>query len=186
MFLNEENLKYKLKEGDHEAFHFLFKTYHKTLVLYALSLLKDQASSEDLVQEVFLSIWKKRETININFSIKNYLFRSVHNAFINDHKKKLKKKSLLADIQNEAIYSVIENDEDFINEKLRLIENEINRLPKKTRKIFIMNKRRGLRGNEIAEMLNLSEKTVESHLYRALKRLRANLSNLISLFFIIF
>lgn len=172
LFPNERIILKKLREGDKKAYQYLFETYYKLLYFYAKSLTKNKTGSKDIVQNVFLKVWLNRENIHIKTSLKNYLYRSVYNVFIDEHKMRPRKVGLLQEIHGEILQKSIIEEEDRILERMQWINKEIELLPPKAKEIFTMNKRRGLSYKEIAKMLDISEKTVESHIGRVLKRLR--------------
>ncbi len=182
---DEDNLILKLQNGNKKAYRILFEKYYKLLFLYAQSLTQNKYKSEDIVQNVFINLWLRRDGLSINTSIKSYLYKSVRNIFINEYQRTKKEKSLLQQIHLEVLQKSILEEEDHITDKLKWIDNEIQSLPKKAREIFIMNKKRGLTYKEIAVILDISENTVESHIGRVLKRLRLKAAkiNLLSLFF---
>ncbi|NKI27854.1 RNA polymerase sigma-70 factor [Arenibacter sp. 6A1] len=167
----------KIREGDKQTYRLLFENYYKVLILYATSLTKNEPKAEDLVQNVFVNLWTKRNTLEIRSSIKSYLYKSVYNLFINDYRKHLRNENVLDKIHYEVLQQSIEEEEHSIKSKLEWLNKEINALPPKSKKIFIMNKKRGLTYKEISKILNISENTVESHIGRALKRIRQNIPN---------
>lgn len=172
LFPNEKIILKKLREGDKKAYRYLFETYYKLLYFYAKSLTKNKSGSEDIVQNVFLKLWLNRESVHIKTSLKNYLYRSVYNVFVDEYKMRLRKDGLLQEIHAEILQKAITEEEDRILERMKWINKEIESLPPKAKEIFTMNKRRGLSYKEIAKMFDISEKTVESHIARVLKRLR--------------
>ena len=153
----------------------LFENYYKVLILYATSLTKNEPKAEDLVQNVFVNLWTKRDTLEIRSSIKSYLYKSVYNLFINDYRKELRNDNVLDKIHYEVLQQSIEEEEHSIKSKLDWVNKEINALPPKSKEIFVMNKRRGLTYKEISKILDISENTVESHISRALNRIRNNI-----------
>ena len=164
----------KLKSSDITFYNGLVDTYYVNLCTYAHTLTHDYGIAEDIVQNVFADIWLKRRNINSKLSLKNYLYRSVYNSFIDQYRKNrpivyLEKKYF------EAIDLVVEDDRGDISELIKLIEKEINNLPPKCKRIFLLNKKDGLTHTEISEYLKISIKTVEGHINRAFKRLQENL-----------
>ncbi|MCK0136071.1 RNA polymerase sigma-70 factor [Arenibacter sp. S6351L] len=182
---NEKDLLEELQKGNKNAYHKLFETYYKLLFIYAKSLTQNKYKSEDIVQNVFLKLWLNRENIIITTSIKNYLYTSVHNIFINDYLRTQKEITILHKIHGEVLQELAIEEDEKIMDRLKWVDNEIQSLPKKAKEIFIMNKKRGLTSKEIANMLNISENTVESHIGRVLKRLRVKAAklNFLSIFF---
>jgi len=138
------------------------------------------------VQNVFVEIWVKRENINPELSIKSYLYRSVYNGFIDQYRKNrpvvyLEKKYL------EALELVTESDTEYLEERIRFMRKEIEKLPKKCKRIFLLNKKEGLTHIEISEYLGISTKTVEGHITRAFKILSKKLgAEVDSILFLLF
>lgn len=158
----------QLISGNSKAYDFLMDSYYKKLCAYAYTLTKDHANAEDIVQTVFVEIWVNRGRINPNLSIKSYLYRSVYNGFIDQYRKRkpvtyLEKKYL------EAIDLVIESEREDVDELIKIVNSEIEKLPSKCKKIFLLNKKEGLTHIEISEYLDISIKTVEGHMTRAFK-----------------
>ena len=178
---NDFFLAQKLKSGDVKAYDYLMVSYYQKLCSYANTLINDPNIAEDIVQNVMVKMWLSRKTINFNFSIKSYLYKSVYNEFVDQHRKKveviyLEKKYL------EAIELVVENENLDLDKLMRALNNEINNLPSKCQKIFLLNKKEGLTHNEIAELLNISVKTIEGHITRAFKILNEKLGSQIKPF----
>ena len=172
---DEDVMLDKIREGDKQTYRLLFENYYKVLILYATSLTKNEPKAEDLVQNVFVNLWTKRDTLEIRSSIKSYLYKSVYNLFINDYRKELRNENVLDKIHYEVLQQSIEEEEHSIKSKLDWVNKEIDSLPPKSKEIFVMNKRRGLTYKEISKILDISENTVESHISRALKRIRQNI-----------
>ena len=146
-----------------------FQTYYRPLCLYALRILEDTHEAEDVVQDVFTSLWNKKETISDISSLKSYLFTSVKNNCLN----RLRKNSQFTDIKD--IDLIEENNDD---DKIYRAELEaklwkmIDELPERQREILLMAKRDGMSYKEIAKITGISVKTVENHVTRAIRTLR--------------
>ncbi|PIF00909.1 MAG: RNA polymerase sigma-70 factor [Maribacter sp.] len=169
---DEDILLKKLQDGNRESYRFIFQTYHKILCLYATGLTHDKSLAEDIVQNVFLNLWAKRDSLSVRASLKNYLFKSVYHIFVNEFRKKRKEEDILEKIHYETLQKSIEDEELSIRKRLEWINKEIDILPPKSKEIFVMHKKRGLSYLEIAQILGISVNTVESHIGRALKRIR--------------
>jgi RNA polymerase sigma-70 factor (family 1) len=181
LFLAEQ-----MKRGNSKAYDFLMNSFYQKLCGYAYTLSHDRAAAEDIVQNVFVTVWSNKKNINTSFSIKSYLYKSVYNEFINQYRKNkpvffLEKKYL------ESVDLVVENTYENLDELLQLMDKEINELPPKCRKIFLLNKKEGLTHIEISEHLNISIKTIEGHMTRAFKILRNKLHTKVkTIFFLLF
>lgn len=161
-----------LKKGNETAYGYLVERYHQRLCVYANSLIRNDLMAEDIVQNVFLQIWEKRKNLNSDFSIENYLYKSVHNKFIDQYRKD--KAVMALEIKYiAALESVIEeNDEGHLQSLLGILAHAIQELPPKCKQIFILSKREGLTNIEISEHLNISKKTVETQITKAFGILR--------------
>jgi RNA polymerase sigma-70 factor (family 1) len=166
-----------------QEFDAVFRMWYPVLCRYAISILASQAEAEDLVQQVFLKLWEKRNDLDINTSLKAYLYRMVHNACLN-HMRSQKNKS------TESIEEYLVPVESHTPERALTsaeldarIQNALQRLPKECRRIFELNRFETLKYREIAEQLQISIKTVESQMGKALRILRTELSDyIVSLF----
>jgi len=175
--LNE--LVKRIKLSDQLAFKTLFDFFEEAIFRFLLFKTKDATVAEDLLQEVFLKLWKVRATLDERRSIKNFLYTIADNISLN-HIRHLK---VVAAYQNHnqpssKLFSVVENPHYILEEKewrLKLM-NAIEALPEKTRVIFLMSPLEDMTYNEIAERLSLSVKTVEGHMMKALKSLRESVS----------
>lgn len=161
-----------LRKGDEAAYVYLVEHYHQRLCVYASSLIRNDLIAEDIVQNVFVQIWEKRKNLNPDFSIENYLYKSVHNKFIDQYRKG---KALMAlELKYiTALESVIEeNDESHLQDMMGILSHHIQELPPKCKQIFILSKKEGLTNIEISEYLNISKKTVEGQISKAFGILR--------------
>ncbi len=176
----------RLRSGDAKAYDFLMDSFYQKLCTYAYTLAKDHSKAEDIVQNVFVGIWVNRKKINPDFSIKNYLYKSVYNEFIDQYRKN-KPVIFLEKKYMEAIDLVVEKEEGNLDELMKLVNIEINNLPQKCKRIFLLNKKEGLTHIEISEYLGVSTKTVEGHMTRAFKILGEKLGEkMAALLFLLF
>lgn len=164
-----------LKNGDPKAHTYLVNTYHHKLCVYAYSFTHDLNLSEDIVQNVFMHIWNRRKNLKEDFVIISFLYKSVYNEFIDQYRNKkmtypLEKKYI------DALNTIVENeDEHSIENIIKLVKREIQKLPPKCREIFLLSKDEGLTNIEIAEYKNVSIKSVEAHITKAYSILRSTL-----------
>ena len=176
----------KLKNGDNNAYTLLMNDYYKNLCGYANLFTKDPSKSEDIVQNVFVKIWIYRKKIDPNIPIKKYLYKSVYNEFIDQYRKN-KPVISLEEKYLKVIDTIIDYNSLDIEKLMMNVNREIDKLPEKCKRVFILNKKEGLTHDEIAEYLQISTKTVESHITRAFKILNQKLGNKIkSILIIIF
>jgi len=176
MDLTEEKEMYlKLKEGDEGAFNALFRKYYSAMCLFANQFLHDRELAEEIVQEMFVKIWEKRTILNIETSVKQYLFRSVRNHCLNQiQHEKIKKQ--YANKVLESAHREINTEQYYLEvDLIRRIEKSIESLPPKRKEIFKLSREQGLKYKEIADDLGISIKTVEAQMGLALKYLRDDL-----------
>ncbi|CAL66234.1 MULTISPECIES: RNA polymerase sigma factor [Christiangramia] len=166
----------RLKKGEEEAFIQLVDLYNARLFGYALTLTNDQALAQDIIQNVFLRTWERRRKLQIaTSSLKNFLFKSVYNEFINQYKKN---RSTMALEQKyfEALDKAVQYHSETSWEKIMTrITKEIENLPPKCREVLLLSRKEGLTNLEISEYLKVSIKTVEAHLTKAFGVLRNRL-----------
>ncbi|MBT1701997.1 RNA polymerase sigma-70 factor [Chryseosolibacter indicus] len=178
MELTEQDLLIALAEGDITAFEMYFKTLYQPLCNYAFTFLQDKEEAEEIVQSAFLSFWEKREGLNIRTSPKSYFYAMVRNACLNVIKhQKIKQKYIgeelaLTNPGSEAVAEAISSDE-----LERRIHEAISLLPEQCRLVFKLSRFEELKYQEIATQLNISIKTVENHMGKALKIMREQLKD---------
>lgn len=157
-------------------FEVLFRTHYSDLCAYANVYIKDLDASEELVQEVFFKLWSKRDSIEINSSIQSYLFRAVRNSSLNLIKHINIREEFKVHNERERSQNEAEHFDDVVASELeQKISKSIEELPTERRKIFIMSRYDGLKYSEIAEKLEISPKTVENQMGKALKYMRVHL-----------
>lgn len=170
----------KLKSGDERFYQSLFHEYYSSLTYYAYKIIKDIDVAKELVQDVFVKIYEKRYALNIDSSFKSYLYKSVHNSCLNhiNHLSLREHHHQMMKSENSETTSFIEDD-IYRVELEQKIYDEIEKLPAQCRKIFKMNRFSGFSNGEIAEQLNLSKRTVETQISKAMRILRKKLSDYI-------
>ncbi|MFZ5428903.1 MAG: RNA polymerase sigma-70 factor [Bacteroidota bacterium] len=171
----EKNMVELLKSGDTQSLKSLFDTYYPSLCSFALQFLNDHAQAEEVVQDLFVRLWENRSHLEIKTSLKSYLFRSVRNQCLNliQHEKV---RQMHAEKIREALFAEDVSDHFFLEGEIAAgIQSAIEEMPEKRREIFRLNREEGLKYKEIAEKLNISVKTVETHMGLALKSLRDKL-----------
>jgi RNA polymerase sigma-70 factor (ECF subfamily) len=165
------NIVYSLKNGDNEAFSRIYRMSFKPLYDYSYKYLKNNQDAEEIVQNLFLKIWEKRIEINENLSFKSYLFQIASNDVSNLIKKRNIEKRYIDWAQNfmNSFYEVDLNFDGITNaDRFIQVHNLINQLPPRRRKIFKMKKIEGRTHHEIANELNLSVRTIENHVLKAM------------------
>ena len=167
-----------IRNGDSNAFEKLFDLHYEPLCRYANSILRKPSEAEDAVQQVFVNFWDKREKTIVTGSVKAFLYKSVHNYSLN----LIKHDKVVARYQEhsnfyETNYSLAVEEDTIGNELANEIEIALNQLPPQCKRIFKMNRYEEKKYKEIAQELNLSIKTVENQIGKALKLMRSALSD---------
>ena len=174
------SLLYELKKGNREAFNGVFRYYYPRIMAYTASMV-EQKAAEDIVQDVFLYVWENREKL---YGFHSYLFQSAYTRCLDYFKKNLSiekyhshtYEKYLEDYQNllKGDDSVIEelSVKDFYRHLYELLEH----LPAQRREVFILTYIKGLTAKEVAEQTQMPQRTVESHLYLALRFLKGHMS----------
>jgi len=188
MIKNEELFIFnRMVDGDKEAFRFFFDKYYSELCNFVNLYIHNSAASEEIVQDIFVYVWEKRDKIKIESSVKSYLLRASKNKSINyirDNRIKL-------DIHQRLIFSDSKNADrpDKVmdaNQLREVIENTINDLPNRCREVYLLGKDKNLSYKEISAEMGISVKTVEAQMGIALKKLREKLQPYYDEIFILF
>jgi RNA polymerase sigma-70 factor, ECF subfamily len=166
----------KLREGDHAAFDAIFRQWYAPVVRTAARVVHDAGVAEELAQEVFLELWRRREQFPDGSSVPGYLFQSVRNRALN-HLRHLKVQQKSESFVQALAEPGEEADADAQAGELEgAIRDAIEALPPRTREVFLLSRERNLRYAEIAELLDISVKAVEANMSRALRQLRDRLA----------
>jgi RNA polymerase sigma-70 factor (family 1) len=174
---NEQFIHFSFKNNAHEGFTLLFRRYHSVLCNHAVRFVWSKDIAQDIVSEVFYQFWKNKQFENINTSFRSYLFRAVRNGCYNYISRELKNSVSLDEVEN-STFNIQTPDQIIEFDELQYkIENIITQLPPQCKKVFLMNRFDGKKYAEIASELNISQKTVEMHLTKANKALRAFLKD---------
>ncbi|AOZ99640.1 MULTISPECIES: RNA polymerase sigma factor [Flavobacterium] len=171
--INNKILVTELMMGNEKAFSTLFNTYCNDVYAYSLSMLKNQALAEEIVQDVFLNIWLHRERLNADLSFKSYVFTITRNLTFNLISKVANSHKLKEEVfyVSQKSYSPIE---DIIDESDydALKQKAIEQLPPKRRAIFEMSRNEEMSYEEISQKLNISVSTVKGQMSKALADIR--------------
>ncbi len=173
---SDTELTLLIKTSDTGAFKILYYRYYEHLFRFLVYKTRNYELAKDLVQDIFYKIWNNRDSLNEGKSIKAYLFRSANNLAI-DHLRKITTE--VAYIQNAEQNQILMPNEQFdLQEKAH---EAIKSLPEPLQTVFCLNRFDGLKYKEIAETLDISIKTVESRMSKALKILRVELKSFLAL-----
>ncbi|MEI6554479.1 MAG: RNA polymerase sigma-70 factor [Paludibacter sp.] len=158
-----------IREGDKLAFRHLFESYFTPLCRFMHLYVRESTIAEDLALDIFTYVWENRKTLQIQLSFKAYLFQAARNKCLNELRKKKNTVSLNQediDIEETDVMS-LETEELY-----RLIQEAVLALPDKCKEVFQLSRTENLSNQEIATQLNISVKTVEAQITKALKRIK--------------
>ena len=183
---NKQYLK-GIRSGDKSAFEQVYMTYYDLLYHLSLQYLGETSIAEEVVQDAFLKLWEVRNDLKPDSNIKNYLYTITKNNCLSQLRKTHLHKTPVSDARflemqfnYEALVSIPDNVIEFEELKAK-IEASIDSLPDDLREVFIMNRFEDLKYKEIADKLNLSPKTIEARMSKALNRLRTELKDYLPL-----
>lgn len=168
-----------------ERFERIFDDNYRRLYAHALRFVQNEEDAEDIVADVFYEFWKRIDEIDLESGIVTYLYRAVATRALNllRHRNispiRLETLKVISDrrlefIANDDIYDIVTSKE--LNEAIR---GALSELPEKCRQVFVLSYINGLKSKDIAEVMNISVRTVEAHIYKALKLLRNRLQHLV-------
>jgi len=175
---SDEELMHEIKADNMFAFDFLYKKYCKRVYKFGYSILKSTEESESLIQDVFLKLWENRHKVEKNSSVKSYIFTITYNSAISIIRKKARESEFV-----EYLKSLQVINEEPVNIELEYIELKnkldlvIEALPLRQKEVYLLHRIEGLKYSEIAERLNISVKTIENHMARALTTIREKLGD---------
>jgi len=179
-----------LAQDDETSLEELFNHYYPRLFNFSKSILKLEDGIDDILQEVFVKIWKSRKNIKSTSTFNAYIFTITRNLLLNDLRRRLNEKNSKEEVKKLSLaeeYSLSEQI-DFLELKEK-IDSIVNELPTRQKEIFLLSRSEGLSHNEISEKLGIKPKTVEYHItlaVRCLKKKLAGLGMLSLLYFYLF
>ena len=174
--MTDRELLERLRQGDSAAFDEIFRTWYGPLVGTAERMLRDRAVAEELVQDVMLELWRRRETLAEDGSAQAYLFQATRNRVLN-HLRHLKiEQRSEPDVRGESS-STPHADAAVAQEELDVaVQRAVQSLPDRCREVFELSRVHGLKYAEIARQLGISVKTVEAQMGKALRTMRERLA----------
>ena len=166
----------KIKAGQILAFDQLFDRYSQRLYRFGRSLLKTHEDAEEVVQEVFLRVWKKRNELLERNSFQSFLFTIAYNVIIDHFRQRIQDKKYEQFVLNQAQQNYInpQNELEY-NDLKKVLEKAIHELPGRRKQIYQMSREKELSYKEIADRLQIKTKTVENHINLALRHIRKRL-----------
>lgn len=174
--LNESALLSRISKGDKAAFSVVFTAYYADLVMFAFTFLKEKEASEEIIQDVFVKLWDNRESLEIKSSLKSFMLKSVQNKCIDMLRHKKIKNRYSDEILNYPVIHENQTEDYILHSELEgIIGKLLQELPEKVNQAYVLNRFDGYTYSEIAEKLNVSVRTVEVRISRALGFLREKL-----------
>jgi len=172
----EQLLIEKLRAGDPDSFSDIFSAYYKDMFFFAYSFTHELASAEDIVQDTFIKLWEDHEKLYVTVSLKSILLKTVQNKCIDWHRhRKIITNHSSYIINNEPLYEYATDNYLLRSEMEGMIEKALAKLPEKVRESYELNRFEGLKYQEIADKLDVSVRTVEVRISKALELLRKSL-----------
>lgn len=179
---NESTYLQQLLHNDEDQFmEYIFRTYYAPLCKTVYNITRDSDAAEDIVQDVFMKVWRRKSQLDFSKSIKSYLFRSSVNTALN-YLEKNRRNTSMEESEAGSMRMAINTTEDAIGyqEVNHRIQQALETLPPKCRTVFSLSRYDELSYAEIAEQLDISVKAVEKHMGKALKHMRVYLQNFIN------
>lgn len=170
----------KLKKGNKKAFESLFLSTYESLCEFSFIVLKSKEDAEGAVQDVFANVWQTRSELDVSMNIKSYLYRSVKNRSLDICKHKDVREKYQEQIK-QLYQSAQPGDTESTVRLIRKVRAEVENLPEDAKMVYLLHRRDGLTYKEIAQVLDISVKTVESRMTKALKQLRSKLEHEVDL-----
>lgn len=166
----DEKLITAVREDDYISYNKLFERYYGRLCQYVYSILMDKEDTEDVVQELFLTLWRNRKKIEIGENVSGYLYRMAKNMSLNHIRAKANYKALLEN--QERILSYYEQSSPETDEFRIALFDCIDRLPDRSREVLLLHRVEGLKQKEISEKLCISVKTIKNQIWTSMQKLR--------------
>lgn len=172
---SEPQLLNAISSGEESAFRYLFDVYYQLLVGFAYRYLNDLDSARNVVQDVIVGLYDKRESIQIHTSLKAHLYQSVRNRALNVIKREKMQRDHHNRIMEEEKDMSYDEDNLAVSELEGRIAKVVNELPFQCQRIYLMSRQEGLSNSDIAKDLDISKRTVETQISKALKKIRQDL-----------
>lgn len=179
--INEESYWQQMAQGDKKAYEHVFRSYYELLCRFAYTLVRDKDEAEEVVQNLFYNVWAKRESLQVQTSVKAYLYRAVRNDCLNRLKHDQVRMSYASDYRHTAPVSGNGLESLEAKELSRHITTALETLPPQCGEVFRLSRFEHLSYAEIGERLQISVKTVENHMGKALRKMREQLKDYLCL-----
>jgi len=169
--------------SNRRAYDEIYERYWCKLYTTALKRIGSEEDAKDLVQDLFISLWIKREILEIKVSLSAYLFSAIKYRIINYIESNLVKSNYLKTLEKAFDYDNSTNEKILCNDLERFLESGIKSLSPKVKEVFVLSRMERLSNNEIASKLDVSEQTVKNQISKALKTLKLHLHNISAILF---
>lgn len=174
--ISEEMHIRNLREGNLRSFEAVFREYYELLCRYACKLTGNAGTAEELVQDLFYTLWDKRQHLQIDSSLKSYLYTATHNRCLKHMEHQNVRNKYRDKVRDHREGTEPGPQERMQADELQVMINQtLDSMPERCSKIFRLNRFEGMKYSQIAEMLAISVKTVEANMGKALRILRRNL-----------
>lgn len=178
IFEQESKILFRLKRGDTLAFDILYNEYSPKLYRNILRMVKQEILAEEILQDVFIKLWEKKETLNIETSLKSYLFRIAHNLIMDIFRRAAFDKHLLQHLISISTQHACNTNEIIdLKDTQILLQEAIDSLSTQRRKIYLLVKFEGKSYKEVSELLNISQSTISDHIVKATKTVKEKLTD---------
>lgn len=178
----ERKMLISLKKGDEKAYEILFGLYYNKVKSFILGLTKDRFVSDDLAQNIFMKLWVNREKLDAVENLSSYLFTISRNEVYDYFRREASVKQYMDTFFDESeMYCQLELKYD--QEKIeKIVERCVDMMPSQRKIIYTMSRKENLSNAEIAQKINVSKRTVDAHIYQALKDIRSAVLKIISFY----
>ena len=175
-YIGDNILVDKIRNDDKEAFKSLYDHYSRKLYYFSIRCKLSSYDSEELVQSVFINLWERRKFLNDTMEIKSYIYKSAVNYIYNFLKKNaIRNRYIESEISDSKTYSDITYEQVIVRDLEKSIFSIIDTLPLQQQQVIRLSRIEYMSHEEIAEKLDISLRTVENHVYRALKTIKKKL-----------
>ncbi len=169
--MTDTELVAAIKTGNEKAFKIMFDRYYKKVFAYMVTISKDSNLAADIAQQTFIALWETKHKLNSDKAPKSYLFKIAYNRYVDFCRKAKRERTFITEFKHLSLQQLVDNEND-LEQKLKKLKRIIDALPKRCQEILKLNKVEGLKYKEIAEHFNISQKTVESQMRIAYKKIR--------------
>lgn len=181
---NDKELFNRIAAGDEKAFRVFFDSYKDRFYAVVFKMTRSDNVAEEIVQELFLKIWQKRELLYTVSNIDSYLFTALYRLIFKQYKKMAIERNLNSIIYNSPTFKNVTDETIMARESNRLITEAISKLPQQQQIVFTLSRQEGYTREQIAEHLKISPHTAKNHLLSATKAIRQHLGYMALLYLI--